>query len=451
MARMRRSWWQAAALSGTVVAVVALAPGMASARPDTGRAAAGHSAGQLGVHRAAAQNDPPGQPGPVLRQVATVAFPAPAKPSASFDISWMDPVTQTYYLADRTNNGVDAVNASSDSFESVIGAGDFTGNGTTATAAQVSACGAHGTGGPNGVLSLDVGGVRQVWAGNGVDATSPVSTVKVFNLTAPGSGTLAATVSTAGRCRADELAYDPADHLVAIANDLDTPPYVSFISVQPNPAQDKVVGTIKFPAAIDGIEQSGWDPANGMFYVNIPQVPDSGGTWHGEVAVINPRTMSVTRAFTVPGCSPGGMAIDAASQDILLGCSGDAISGDTVAGVTYRPSRAVSLIISARDGHVVSTFHQVGGSDEVWLDPVTRMYYLAADSMTSNGQSSGYATPVLGVIAAGSHGFQGEGGRWLGNFPAVAQAHSVAANPVNGQVFVPIPGYGIAVFAAASR
>lgn len=451
MARMKMSWWRTAALSGTVAAVVALTAGMASAQPAAGRSAAGSSAGQPGSNGAAGQSDPSGHPGPVLRQVATVAFPAPAKPSASFDIGWVDPATQTYYLADRTNNGVDAVNASSDSFQSVIGAGDFTGNGTTATAAQAAACGAHGTGGPNGVLSLDVGGVRQIWAGDGVDAASPVSTVKVFNVTAPGSGTLAATISTAGQCRADELAYDPADHVVVIANDVDSPPYISFISVNPNPAQDKVVGTIKFPDAIDGIEQPGWDPANGMFYLNIPQVPNPSGRWDGEVAVINPRTMSVARAFTTPGCSPGGMAIDVPRQDILIGCSGDAISGDTVAGVTYPPSRAVSYIISARDGHVVSTFHQVGGSDEVWLDPVSRMYYLGASNMTSNGLSSGYATPVLGVIAAGSHGFQGDDSRWLGNFPTAAQAHSVAANPVNGQVFVPIPGYGIAVFAADSR
>ena len=55
------------------------------------------------------------------------------------------------------------------------------------------------------------GGVRQLWAGNGVDAASPVSTVKVFDLAGPGSGTLAATVSTGGSCRADELAYDPAE------------------------------------------------------------------------------------------------------------------------------------------------------------------------------------------------------------------------------------------------
>jgi hypothetical protein len=136
---------------------------------------------------------------------------------------------------------------------------------------------------------------------------------------------------------------------------------------------------------------------------------------------------------------------------MLLGCSGDAVSGDTVGGVTYHPNPAVSVIMNARDGHIVSTFRQVGGSDEVWFDPPSGTYYLAASNMTSNGESTGYPTPVLGVIAAGPSRSHGAVGRWLGNFPTAASAHSVAANPVNGQVFVPIPGYGIAVFAAARQ
>lgn len=417
---------------GTVTAVV-MAGGVASAQQGAVQHSAARQSTEGGGLDAAGQ--------PVLRQVATVAFPASAKASASFDISWVDPATQTYYLADRTNNGVDAVDAAHDAFESIIGAGDFTGTGATATAAQVAACGATGTAGPDGVLSLDVGGVRQLWAGNGVDAASPVSGVKVFDLPAPGSGTLAATVSTGGSCRADELSYDPADHLVAIANDLDSPPFISLISVHPDPAQDTVVKKITFPNAIDGIEQSAYDPATGMFYVNIPQVPSADGTWQGEVAVVSPHTMSVVGAYPVTGCSPGGLAIDTASQQMLLGCSGDAMAGDTVGGVTYHPNPAVSVIMSARDGQITGTFDQVGGSDEVWFDPASRNWYLGASSMTSNGGSTGYPTPVLGVLGAGAG--------WLGNFPTAASAHSVAANPVNRQVFVPIPNYGIAVFAPA--
>ena len=105
--------------------------------------------------------------------------------------------------------------------------------------------------------------------------------------------------------------------------------------------------------------------------------------------------------------------------------------------------------MSARDGRIVGTTGQVGGSDEVWFDPASRTYYLAASSMTSNGDSTGYAAPVLGVIAAGPASSNGPASRWLGNFPTAVQAHSVAVNSANGQVFVPIPGYGIAVFAAS--
>jgi hypothetical protein len=440
---MRKSWFQMAALAGTVAAVVAAAGGSASAQQSAGQQDAVSQASGRGLSSGTGQ--------PVLRQVATVTYPAPEKAPASFDISWVDPATQTYYLADRTNNGVDAINAASDTFESVLGSGDFTGSGTTATAAQQATCGPTGTGGPNGVLSLDVGGVRQFWAGNGVDASAPVSTVKVFDLAAPGSGTLAATIPTGGKCRADELSYDPVDHLVLIANDLDKPAFVSLISVNRDPTEDKVVKTITFPDAIDGIEQSAYDPGTGMFYVNIPQVPTTSGAWQGEVAVINPRTMSLVRIFPVAGCSPAGLAIDTASEQMLLGCSGDAMTGDTVGGVTYGPNHAASVIMNDRDGRIVGTTGQVGGSDEVWFDPASRTYYLAARNMTSTGDSTGYPAPVLGVIAAGPASSHGAASRWLGNFPTVAQTHSVAVNSANGQVFAPIPGYGIAVFTASRR
>lgn len=362
-------------------------------------------------------------------------FPSTYKTPAGFDISWVDPQTQTYYLADHTNNGVDAINAATDTFEGIIGQGDFSGNGS-----GLQACGPHGTGGPNGVLVLRVGGVTQLWVGDGVTSTQPTSSVKVFDLTSPSTATAPVSISTNGTCRADELAYDPVDHMVVIANDADTPPFLSLISVHANPANDTVLAKIPFSNAIDGIEQSVWDPANGMFYVNIPQVPTTNGSWMGEVAVVNPHTMSVTKTFPVSACSPGGLALNVQRQQMLLGCSGDAIAGDTVNGASYHGNPAVSYIMDARNGRIVATFHQVGGSDEVWYNPRTAQYYLAANGMTSNGMSSGYPTPVLGVISA-------LGNRWVENFPTAASAHSVASNPVNGQVFVPIPNYGIAVFA----
>ncbi len=421
-----------AALFVSVVGLVASLAGVGTAAAEGPQGAHGNNhGGALGAS------------GP-LHQVATVKFPAPYLNPKSFDISWLDPKTQTYYLSDRTNNGVDAINAATDTFEGVIGAGDFSGAGTSASSTQKATCGPFGVGGPNGSLVLNVGGETQLWAGDGVTASSPVSSVKVFDLSSPSTGTLAATIPTGGVCRADELAYDPVDHLVIVANDVDTPPYLTLISVNPNPANDKVVGKIPFANAIDGIEQPAWNPANNMFYVNIPQVPTSNGSWMGEVAVINPRTMSVARTFAVPGCSPAGLAINVQRQQMLLGCSGDAIAGDTVNGVTYKGNPAVSYIMDARNGRIVARFSQVGGSDEVWYNPASGNYYLAASNMTSNGMSTGYNTPILGVISS-------QGNRWLENFPTAASAHSVASNPANGQVFVPIPGYGIAVLAGSGH
>lgn len=59
--------------------------------------------------------------------------------------------------------------------------------------------------------------------------------------------------------------------------------------------------------------------------------------------------------------------------------------------------------------------------------------------MRSNGLKSGTPTPVLGVIDA-------ETNTWIANIPTGPNAHSVAANPINNEVFVPLMGMGIAVF-----
>ncbi|MBO0714632.1 MAG: hypothetical protein J2P59_07735, partial [Acidimicrobiales bacterium] len=126
-----RSWlWRRCLLIAGAVTVVAGAAGTAAIA-------------QSGLFDAS----DPGQP--LIHHVMTVTAPPPLSNPASFDISWVDPATQTYYLADRTNNGVDAVNASTDKFEGVIGQGAFVGNGS-----GPASCTPFGTAGPNGILTL---------------------------------------------------------------------------------------------------------------------------------------------------------------------------------------------------------------------------------------------------------------------------------------------------------
>lgn len=401
-----------------------------------------------GVTGTAGAAPPSARPGPsvpappggqsFLRQVADVTFPAPYTNTSSFDISWVDPKSQTYYLADRTNNGIDAIDAANNSFGSVIGAGAFTGS-----SAPTAACGTA-TAGPNGVLTLSVGGVNQLVGGDGVSVAQPISTLKVFTLSAPTSGKLAATIptavtanSTTGTCRVDEMAYDPVDQLLLAANDRDPTPYVSLVSMHSSPSLDTIVAQIKFPEAANGvgIEQSVYDSQTHLFYLNIPGV---------EVAVINPHSMAVTRTYPTPGCTASGLALDEQTQDLLLSCS---VNPN---GVEF---------MNARNGRIVATVPQVSGADEVWFDPGTDHYYLAASSMTSTGSaistspgSYGYVTPVIGVIASGpgKAATASPGGiQWVENVPepTTEGSHSVAADPVNGDVLFPLKGAGIAVFA----
>src|SRR6266568_4390727 len=52
-------------------------------------------------------------------QIALISVPG--APLNSFDISWVDRPSQTYYLADRSNKGIDIINARNNTFVSRIG------------------------------------------------------------------------------------------------------------------------------------------------------------------------------------------------------------------------------------------------------------------------------------------------------------------------------------------
>src|SRR5438093_9802623 len=85
----------------------------------------------------------------------------PGAPLTSFDISFVERSSQTYYLADRSNKAVDIFDASSNTFETrVAGFVGFTGN--------------NDTSGPNGIVVVHDRG--EIWAGDGN------GTVKVIDL-----------------------------------------------------------------------------------------------------------------------------------------------------------------------------------------------------------------------------------------------------------------------------
>ena len=316
-----------------------------------------------------------------VRRVDTISVPG--APLASFDIGFVNE-NGVYALADRSNHGVDLFAAASGKF-----LGRAKGFEGYDPATGFSAAG------PDGIVAV---GPNTFWAGNGD------STVKVVNVK---SRSIVASISTGGKKRVDEMTYDPRDHLVIVVNNADKPPFVTFIDARSH----KILGKLTLDHATDGAEQPAWDPATGLLYLSIPVVDKVDA--NGAVAVINPRTRKLEKMYSVDKCMPAGLAVGPRGR-LLVGCSDDAVA----AGFP-----AKSLVMDAHTGKIVATIAQVGGSDEVWYDPKSHNYYLAAAANPGG--------PVLGVIDALTN-------RWVANLPSGAHAHSVAADPRTGRVFVPI-------------
>jgi len=308
----------------------------------------------------------------------------------AFDISFDDPNIDLYVLSDRTNGSIDLIDASDDSFIGRVGGfkGVVTVNGTVD----------NDLSGPDGNTVVND---KEIWAGDGD------STMKIIDIA---SRTIVDTISTGGKFRVDEMANDPRDHLVAAANDADTPPFITFFDTNSR----KIVGTVVFdgtngtPDATGGIEQTQYSPQTGMLYTSVPQIGPNAAD--GGVTVIDPHTMKVVAIYPIENCGPAGLALGPRHQ-ALVGCG----TNQTV-------------VIDIKNGNIVQSITQITGNDEVWYDRGTNHYYLGA---SSNKSSSGAPMPELGFVDAGKNTFDGA-------VPSSTTAHSVAASRLNGQVFLPI-------------
>jgi hypothetical protein len=336
-----------------------------------------------------------------------------AQQIVGFDISFVDPVLKLYILGDRTNKAVDVVNTNSNAIVTQVGKGTFTG-----------ATGNNNTSGPDGVVFVDH---KEIWAGDGN------STVKIFGWP---SGTLVVPpLSTGGANRVDEMCYDPRDHLVMVANNAETPfPFGTLIDSTSHTIKKKIVfdGTNGTPKATNGAEQCQWSPRTGKFYISIPEINGPGdNSVAGGVAVIDPKSMTVEKTFTIShdSCAgPQGMAIGPDNQ-ILLGCNG--ASGD---------GQHSTVIINEHSGAIVAVLHNESGADEVWFNEGDGQYFLARSSAFGPNQ-------LLGVVDA-------FGQREDQSVPiaksGTINAHSVAVEPDDNLVFVPIPGANATFPAGAS-
>jgi hypothetical protein len=324
----------------------------------------------------------------------------------SFDISFADSVTGNIFIADRSNAGVDIFSGSSLTF---LGrATGFTGQKATTS-----------TSGPDGVLTVTTAGVTTLYAGDGN------SSLRVYNATNPAAPTLApgAPIFTGGNFRVDEMAYSPMSHQVLAANNADTPAFGTLFSTT-NGAPPVFIGvshiTVPGQTPDGGMEQPAWNPKTGTFFVSLPALTnDPGGV--AEISttgqVLRTISLATLSGGAISSCSPTGLAVGG-SGNIMVGCG----NGGTQT-IVLNPTG------NGGAGSIVTTFNQISGTDELWYDPTTEAFYVTGINASSNR--------VFDIITDGPNGgFITQSV----NLPTNGNAHSITVDPLNGDVFVPLPG-----------
>jgi DNA-binding beta-propeller fold protein YncE len=335
------------------------------------------------------------------RLIATISIPGFGN---GFDISWVDAKASRYYLANRGNAAaVPPVAAHIDVID-------------TRRLVLLQPLPVHAAG--NGVVAIrsrhddDDGqgeGSDELWIG---DANSFVEVIDLR------SQSIVADISTNGKGRADELAYDPRDRIVLVANDQEVTPFATFISTKTR----AVLGHLAYPQAVfgtpptnHGLEQPVWNPKTRMFYLSVPGTVTNP---QGEVDEIDPHTMMVTRVFPAvcnPGEAPQGLAL-IPRQRLVTSC------GD---------------ILRISDGKVLKTVAGVG-IDEIWFNPGDeRVYFAGGPNFILDPSVPVLDTDTNTLVTVLKVGTPP---------PPLRFTHSVAADSETNRIFVPISGVGVKVY-----
>ena len=186
------------------------------------------------------------------------------------------------------------------------------------------------------------------------------------------------------------------------------------------------------PAGIGG---SAFNPNTGHFLVtnanaapiNPPLVnPDltTGTIDEIDPRIGNPNGPVVVNTFPVKNCMPSGV-VQGPGNNFLVTCADHD-------GVTFPPNE---YVIDGKTGAILATITTVGGVDEAWFNSGDQRWYVAARDMP-NG-------PVMGVIDAKTN-------TWLQNVTTNSNSHSIAADPLNNHIFVPMQSGGICTTQSAN-
>jgi hypothetical protein len=347
---------------------------------------------------------------------ANIAVPGiTAGKSFSFDLGAV--ANGKYYLTDRNNKAVDVVDTSTLAFSQITGTGAnaYTGAGSS-----------NAKSGPNGVNPI---------TGTSLLYTGDVDNVRIADAT---SGTVVKSIKVGNTgLRADEGCYDPDHNLYMISSPDADVPFVSFINTN----------TQTLVATVVWVDTDGSTPAGG----NEACVYDHGSQSflvNNDNTVANPRgEVDVIPVAYIQAIPPGGsvnvFSIAGVKRFPLGNC--DPTGLDLGPGVEMaaecrqggKGEALTTLILNRNTGAVLATV-PFGGGDQLWYDPATNAYYVAASRWHASGvndqgggcSASNPCAPTLGVIDAANRTVKRKIA--TGN-----NAHSVAVDPVHGLAFVP--------------
>jgi len=401
----------------------------------------------------------PGAPAAGSPWQCVTAIQVPGNPLASFDISFVNPGRNEYYLADRSNAAIDIVDTSTNKFKKQIGGFVGTVINTAPTALPNTLN--NNVSGPDGVVSFG----KWLYAGDGN------STLKIIDLT---TSAIVQSVPTGGSTRVDEMAltgpnFNGGMQLLLAANNAEDPPFATLFQVNGNNFSNniKILARINVDPSIippgEGLslEQPAWDPLSKRFYVSVPQInypagclptsteeaAEAKGTvpCQGGLLVIDPSGVQPPNCTNIGGipslgsvcqytygaynrtnnigvlplvnCGPNGAAVgpetDLIGSNILLGCT-----------PANDPGTIATQVINTQTTNWAN-IGNITGSDEVWYNPGDGHYYTG-----SSANLASLGGPALGIIDAFSNIL-------VSTIPQGGGSHSVAADPIRNTIFVP--------------
>jgi hypothetical protein len=382
---------------------------------------------------AVAQCKGPGAPTTTQTRCVT-AIPIPGIQLKSFDISFVNPDREEFYLADRASKGIDIIDTDELKFKRTAGLDKpFQGIVLNKAGTAVN----NAASGPAGVVSHG----RWLYAGDGD------SSVHVIDLNAPSSSATKQILPTGGTLRVDEMDLTTDGTLLLAANNADDPSFVTLFSANGDQTLSNVFMIKK--TTIDhailppgfglGIEQPAWDPKTKRFYTSIPIIADNPpGCNYGQPNPPNPIPCSGGLLVTDPlapngvegaydpvkntgviklnACGPNGATVGP-HDNLLLGCTPGNLPGSTT-----------TLVINATT-HNYAQVAGITGSDEVWFNKGDKRYYTGSSNAIKPAGSTLGRGSVLGVIDGTSV--------LIETIPQSSGSHSVAADSERNLIFVP--------------